>query len=99
MGALMTGLLQIETDSSFPIASRVVQSQFVSLEEAERDAIHICYRSLTKQTLVRTLVTLFLLFVMGYNAVNARYRYGHRVQGGGYCSTGHLCCGPRIYRL
>jgi hypothetical protein len=68
----MTGLLRIETDSSFPIVARVVQSQFVALEDAEREAIQIYYRSLTKQTLVRTLVTLFLLFVMGYSAVNAR---------------------------
>ena len=68
----MTGLLETGTDASSPFASRVMQSRFISLEEAERDAIQVYYGSLTKRTLVNALVVLFFLFIMGYSAVNAR---------------------------
>ena len=71
-GALMTGLLEKGTDLSSPFASRVVQPQFVSLEDAERDAIQVYFGSLTKRSLVSALVALFFLFIMGYGAVNAR---------------------------
>ena len=67
----MTELLQKGTDLS-PFASRVVQPQLVSLEEAERDAIQVYFGSLTKRSLVSALVALFFLFIMGYGAVNAR---------------------------
>jgi hypothetical protein len=68
----MSGLLETGTKLSSPFASRVVQSRFVSLEEAKRDAIRVYYGSLTKRTLVSALVALFFLFIMGYSAVNAR---------------------------
>ena len=61
-----------ETNLLSPFASRVVQSQTISLEEAERDAIQVYFGSLTKQTLVAALVALFFLFIMGYSATNAR---------------------------
>ena len=67
----MTGLLELQNDLSSPFASRVVQSRFISLQEAERDAIQVYYGSLTKRTLISALVGLFFLFVMGYGAVNA----------------------------
>ena len=68
----MTGLLEKGTDLSSPFASRVVQSRFISLEEAERDAIQVYYGSLTRRMFVSALVALFVLFIMGYGAVNAR---------------------------
>src|SRR5262245_4196887 len=68
----MTGLLQTRNDALSPFAARAVQSRFISLEEAERDAIQVYYGSLTKRALVNALVALFFLFMMGYSAVNAR---------------------------
>jgi hypothetical protein len=68
----MNELLEPGTNLSSPLASRVVQSRMVSLEEAERDAVRVYYGSLTKRTLLSALVALFFLFVMGYSAVNAR---------------------------
>ena len=67
----MTGLLETGTDASI-LAARVVQSRFISLEEAERDAIQIYYGSLTRRTLVSVLVVIFFVSIMGYSAVNAR---------------------------
>jgi hypothetical protein len=67
----MTGLLQTGNASS-PFATQCMQSRFISLEEAERDAIQVYYGSLTKRALVSALVVLFVLFIMGYGAVNAR---------------------------
>jgi hypothetical protein len=49
-----------------------VQSQTISLEEAQRDALQVYYGSLTKQTLIAALVALCFLFIMGYTAVSAR---------------------------
>lgn len=49
-GEVMAGLLETETDASSPFASRVVQSRFISLEEAERDAIQVYYGSLTRRS-------------------------------------------------
>lgn len=68
----MTGVLTKDTDASSPLASRVVQSQFISLEEAERDAIQVYYGSLTTRSLVSALVALCFVFIMGYSAVHAR---------------------------
>src|SRR5690349_15172339 len=68
----MTGLSETETNLPSPFASRAVQSQTVSLEEAERDAVQVYYGSLTKQALVSVLVTIFFLFIMGYTAVSDR---------------------------
>ena len=68
----MPGMLETGIDASSPFASRVVQSRFISLEEAERGAIQVYYGSLTKRTLISALVALFFLFIMGYGAVNAR---------------------------
>lgn len=67
----MTGVLTKDTDASSPLASRVVQSQIISLEEAERDAVQVYYGSLTTRSLVSALVALFVLFIMGYSAVHA----------------------------
>jgi hypothetical protein len=67
----MTGLLAKGTKAPSPLGSRVVQSRFISLEEAEREAIHVYYGSLTKRTLFSALVALFFLFLMGCSAVNA----------------------------
>lgn len=68
----MPELLQPRTDLPSPFASRVVQSRFVSLEEAERNAVGAYYGSMTRRTLGAALVALFFLFWMGYAAVNAR---------------------------
>jgi hypothetical protein len=70
--ALMNELSTTGTELVSPLAPRAVQSRFVSLEEAERDAIRVYYGSLTKRTLVSALVAFFFLFIMGYSAVNAR---------------------------
>src|SRR5262245_31999766 len=67
----MTELLETGINASSPFASRATQPRFISLEEAERDAIQVFYGSLTKQTLVTALVTLIFLFIMGYQARNA----------------------------
>jgi hypothetical protein len=68
----MYELLETRTDASSPFASRLVQSRFVSVEEAERDAVNVYYGSLTKRALVNALVVLLFLFIMGSSAVNAR---------------------------
>src|SRR5688572_11764389 len=68
----MSGLLDTQTGLSSPFASRDVQSQFASLEEARHDAIKVYYGSLTRRTLVCVLVALLFLAIMGYNAVGAR---------------------------
>ncbi len=68
----MTGRLVASTVGPSPFASRGMQSRVISLDEAQRDAIQVYYGSLTKRTLVNALVFLFFLFIMGYNAVNAR---------------------------
>ena len=62
----------MEFNASSRFASPGMPSRLVSLGEAEHDAIQVFYGSLTKRTLVSVLVTLFLLFIMGYGAVNAR---------------------------
>ena len=67
----MAGLLEMENDGS-PLASRVVQSRFISLEEAARDAARVYYGSLKKRTLFSALVVIFFVSIMGYTAVNAR---------------------------
>jgi hypothetical protein len=68
----MAGLVETETGPSSPFASREVQSQFTSLEEARHDAVHVYYGSLTRRTLVTVVVALLFLFIMGYNALGAR---------------------------
>ncbi len=68
----MNGLLETQTNPSSPFASRVVQSRFISLEEAERDAIRVYHGSLTRRTLASALMALSVLFTMGYSAFNAR---------------------------
>jgi hypothetical protein len=67
----MTALLEARTEASSPFTSRVVQSQFISLEEAERDAVQVYYASLTKRSFVSALMGLFFLFIMGQSAVHA----------------------------
>jgi Family of unknown function (DUF6585) len=66
----MAGLLKTRTDASSPFASRAVQSRFISLEEAEQDAIQVYAGSLTRQTLACVLVALLFLSIMGYSALN-----------------------------
>lgn len=68
----MSGLIDAETSLSSPLASRPVQSETVSLEEAQREALHVYCGSMKTQTLVCTLVAIFFLFIIGYNAAIAR---------------------------
>jgi hypothetical protein len=49
-----------------------VQPRFVSLEEAQRDAVQVYYASLTRRSLVSALVAFLFLSIMGFNAVNSR---------------------------
>ena len=69
-GARMTALLTSESPA--PFASQVIQSQTVSLEEAQGDAIHVYYGSLSRRTFISVLIALLFLFIMGYSTVNAR---------------------------
>jgi hypothetical protein len=68
----MSGLLETGADASSPFAFRAVMPRFVSLEEAERDAIQVYYGSLTKRSLTSALIAFSFLFIMGYSAANAR---------------------------
>jgi hypothetical protein len=54
-----------------PLAKRAVRSQFVSLDEVERDAVRVYYSSLTKRALISCLVVLIFPAIMGYGAVQA----------------------------
>lgn len=68
----MIGVAETETSLSSPFASRAVQSQTISLEEAQRDAIQIYYGSLTNQIFISAFVAAFFLFIMGYAVLSTR---------------------------
>lgn len=68
----MTAPLETDIESSSPLASRAIQSELVSLEEAQHDAVHVFYSSLTRKSLTSALVAFALLAIIGYTAASAR---------------------------
>ena len=63
----MTDLLELGTAASSPFAQRVVQSRFVSVEEAERDSVKVYHASRSKRKSAGDLAILFVMFMVGYS--------------------------------
>ena len=68
---MMTDLLEFGTAASSPMTQRVMQSRFVSVDDAEADSAKIYHGSFSKRKAAAALVALAVLFMIGSSTPKA----------------------------